>query len=720
MSKSLKSTVIALGILGYSILGFSQKNLSIKDIWYNYIFAPKTFDDAVFLSDNESIAKLDGNKIFRLKAITGDTIGKLFDANLFKELKDKSITEFKISPNDSCILLSVDSKQLFRYSKASSWYIYFLQNKKILPLTKENSDIEIPSFGPMFNFVAFTKKNNLYVSIFGQEIQITNDGKKDSVINGRGDWVYEEEFEVTKAYEWSPIGNNIAYIKFNESAVPLYTLTSYDSIYPTTFTYKYPKAGFAPSKVSVHIYNLKKRTTLTLDIPDKFDYIPLIKWSNDGENLAIQTYNRIQNETHIFSYNIETKKIDKIYDEKRETYIPFPMGFTWLKNNLRFALVTEKNGFNQLCTFTMDGNLERNCTNWKYDVTKIIAYDKELDYLFFEAAEPDETQRRIYRVRPDGSFLGYITPERGTNYDAIFSKDYFQCIYTNSNANQEITTYCYDELKGLKNVLQSNFEDNDAWKKNFNFQQKTFLKIPVDTVKLNAWIIKPSNFEKGKKYPVLITVYGGPGHQEVTDEYSYTYFWHQYLAQQGYIIIGVDPRGTDSRGAAFRNIAYKQLGVPETNDIIDAVKYLRNQPEIDSTRIGIEGWSFGGYEVLMCMTHSKLFKCGVAIAPVTDWQYYDNVYTERYMQTPTLNPDGYKKTSVLESAKNLHGKLFLIHGLNDDNVHVQNSFALCNILNNANITYKFQLYPNKHHSLSGRATRYNLFDNVTQFLIDNL
>jgi len=720
MSKLLRTLFIGLCFLSNPILTFPQKSLTIKDIWQNYLFAPNYYDDVVFLSDNESIAKLDENKILKLKALTNDTLGILFDVNKFKELQNKTITDFKISPNDSCILFSVDSRQIYRNSNASTWYTYSLKNKKILPLVLDNTNIEIPSFGPYFNSVTFFKNNNLFLSVFGQQIQITSDGKKDALINGRGDWVYEEEFGVTKAFEWSPNGTKIAFLKFDETNVPTYTLTSYDSVYPTTFSYKYPKAGFAPSKVSVHIFDIKTKSIIKLDIPDKFDYIPMIKWSNDGEDIAIQTYNRLQNETHIFAYNVKSQKITKIYDEKRETYIPFPMGFTWLRNNNHFAIVTEKDGYDQLCTYTMDGKFERNCTNWKYDVTKLLAYDKELDYVFFEAAEPDETQRKIYRVRPDGSFLGYITPERGTNSDAIFSKDFFQCIYTNTNAKQEITTYCYDELKGLKNVLQSNTEENDAWQKTYNFQPKTFFRIPIDSIKLNAWIIKPSNMENGKKYPVLLTVYGGPGQQEVTDDYDFHYYWYQYLAQQGYIVVCVDPRGTDSRGSAFRNIAYKQLGIPETNDIIDVVKYLRNQPEIDSTRIGIEGWSFGGYEALMCMTHSKLFKCGVAIAPVTDWQFYDNIYTERYMQTPELNPAGYKQTSVLESAKNLHGELLLIHGLNDDNVHIQNSYALCNILNNANIKYKFLLYPNKQHSLSGRPTRYNLFDSVTQFLLDNL
>lgn len=699
---------------------FSQKNLTLKDIWYDYAFAPKTFNDAVFLSDNESIAQLVNNKVVRLKAISGDTLGIMFDASQWKELKDKSINDFKISSNDSNILLSVDSKKTYRYSNVSSCYTYSLKSKKLIPLIPDNNNIEIPSYGPYNNVIAFVKNNNIYLSFGGKQIQITKDGKRDSIINGKGDWVYEEEFEVTKAYEWSPNGSKIAWIRFDESKVPSYTLTSFDSVYPTTFTYKYPKAGFSASKVSVQIYDIATKTTTSIENPDNFDYIPMIKWSIDGKCLAIQTYNRLQNQTRIYSYTVATGESSKIYDEKRDSYIPFPMGFTWLRNNNHFALVTEKDGYNQLCTYTMDGKFERNCTNWKYDVTKIIAYDKELDYVFFEAAEPDEMQRRIYRVRPDGSFLGYITPEKGTNGDAIFSKDFFQCIYTNANAEQEITTYCFDELKGLKNVLQTNVLEQDGWQKNYDFQPKTFFTIPIDSVKLNAWMIKPANMQKNKKYPVLLTVYGGPGYQEVTDDFDYSYFWYQYLAQCGYVVLSIDPRGTDSRGSAFRNSAYKQLGIPETNDLIKAVGYIRNQPFIDSARVGIEGWSFGGYEALMCMTHSSLFKCGVAIAPVTDWKFYDNIYTERYMQTPALNSEGYRKTSVLESAKNLHGQLLLVHGDNDDNVHIQNSYALCNVLNNANIKYSFLLYPDKHHSLSGRTTRYNLFDRITQFLLENL
>lgn len=720
MPKHLKIKTLTLLILSSFLHSYSQKKITLKDIWYNYSFAPNYYNDAVFLNDNASIVRLQNNRIVSYNAITGDSTGIFFDASKHKECKGKTINDFVLSENDSNILLSFDSKKVYRYSSLASYYIYSFKTKKLEPITKENADIDIPAFSTKSNAIAFVKGNNLYISENGNTVQITNDGKKDSISNGRTDWVYEEEFEVIKAYEWNADGTQLAWIKFDESKVPSYTLTQYDSVYPTTFTYKYPKAGYPNSKVSVHIYNTLTKVISTVTIPDLYEYIPMIKWSIDGRNLAIQTFNRLQNHTIIYSYDCLAKKVTSIFNEKCNTYFSFPMGFTWLRHGKHFALITEKDGYNQLCTYTMDGKIERNITNWKYDVTKVLAYDSLLDYVFFEAAEPDEMQRRIYRVRPDGSFLGYISPENGTNSDAIFSKDYFHCIYTNTNAKQEITTYSFDELKGMKNILQSNVAENEERQNKYDFAPKTFFKIPIDTLKLDAWIIKPKAFEEGKKYPVLVTVYAGPGHQEVTNEYDYTYYWHQYLAMNGYIVVSIDPRGTDARGLAFRNACYKQLGIPETNDLIESVKYLRNQPYIDSTRIGMQGWSFGGYQTLMCMTHSNLFKCGVAIAPVTDWRFYDNIYTERYMQTPELNPDGYKNTSVLESAAKLHGSLLLVHGDNDDNVHIQNTYALCNILNNYNIKYQFIPYPNKHHSLSGRPTRLNLFENVTKFIFDNL
>ena len=720
MDKYLKAIVLFLIISCSTPLVYSQKNITLSCIWKDYTFLPDKYDDAVFLSNNETIARLQDNDIVKYNAITGDSLGIIFESGKWKQLKGKTIRDCKISRNDSTILLAVDSKNSFRYSYLASYYVYSLKTEKLEPLTKENLDIDIPDINPRNNTIAYVKDNNLFISQNGKTVQITNDGKKDAIRNGRADWVYEEEFEIIKAYEWSPDCTQLAWLRFDESGVPGYTLTNFDSVYPTTFTYKYPKAGYPNSKVSVHIYNVQTKTITDVDAPNTFEYTPMIQWSLNSKNLALQTLNRLQNHTQIFSYSVESKKTSKIFDSQTTTSFTFPMGFTWLRHNNHFALIIPVDGYNQLCTFTLDGKFERNITDWKYDVTKVLAYDSLLDYVFFNANEPDETQQRIYRVRPDGSFLGFITPEKGTNDDAIFSPDYLHCIYTNTNAQQEMTTYSFDELKGKKNVLQTNTAINDAWQKKYNFTPKSFFKIPVDSVKLNAWIIKPSNIDSGKKYPVLLTVYGGPGHQNVTDEYDYQYYWYQYLAQQGYVVISIDPRGTDGRGLAFRSIAYKQLGIPETNDLIEAVKYLRNQPFIDSTRIGIEGWSFGGYQTLMCMTHSKLFKCGVAIAPVTDWRFYDDVYTERYMQTPELNPEGYKKTSVLESAKDLHGNLLLIHGDNDDNVHIQNSYALINILNNANIKYTFLMYPNKHHSLSGRATRFNLFDNVTQFLLNNL
>ena len=720
MNRLQRSFILFILVVLTSFSAISQKKIALKDIWYHHSFAPDYFDNVVFLTENSTIARLQNNTIVKYNSITGDSIGLLFDAAKFSELKGKTIADYKIASNDSTLLLAVDSKKIYRYSNLATYYIYSVKTNKLKPFVDDNTEIDIPCFGPYGNVFAFVKNNNISIGFEGKTMQITHDGKKDAIRNGRGDWVYEEEFEVTKAFEWSPNGSKIAWIRFDETEVPAYTLNTYDSAYPSSYTYKYPKAGYPVSKVSVHIYDITTKTTTTVELPDNYEYIPMIKWSIDGQNLAIQTYNRLQNHTRIYSYSIENKKTTKIYEEKRDTYIPFPMGFTWLRHGKHFALVTEKDGYNQLCTFTMDGHFERNITNWKNDVTRIIAYDSLLDYVFFEAAEPDEMQQRIYRVRPDGSFLGFITPEKGTNSDALFSKDFFQCIYTNTNANQEITTYCFDELKGMKNILQSNVQQQAIWQKEYEFQPKEFIKIPIDSIKLNAWIIKPPKMESGKKYPVLITVYGGPGHLEVVDEYDYSYYWHQYLAQNGYIVISIDPRGTDNRGAAFRNVAYKQLGIPQMNDLIEATKYIRNQPFVDSTKIGIEGWSFGGYEALMCMTHSTLFKCGIAVAPVTDWSFYDCVYTERYMQTPKLNAEGYKKTSVLESAKNLHGNLLLVHGDNDDNVHIQNSYALCNVLNNNNIKYQFMVYPNKKHSLSGKATRFNLFDNISLFLKEKL
>src|ERR1035437_2233608 len=492
MTKYHKTIVLVFILCCTASFVYSQKNIKLSDIWYDYKFMPDKYDDAVFLSDNATLARLQDNNIVRYNAITGDSLGIILNAQDFKQLKGKTIRDFKIAKNDSTILIAIDSKSSFRYSYLASYFVYTVKDKKIEPLIKDNVAIDIPDFNPSNNAIAFVKDNNLFIAQNGKSIQLSIDGKKDAIMNGRSDWVYEEEFELIKAYEWSPDGSQLAWLRFDESEVPEYILTSYDSVYPTTFHYKYPKAGYPNSKISIYIYNTKTKATTKVDAPNNFEYTPLIQWSLDSKHLAIQSLNRLQNHTTICSYNLASNKSTKIFDQQTETAFTFPMGFTWLRYNKHFAIVLPKDGFDQLCTFTLDGKFERNITNWKYDVTKVIAYDSLLDYVFFNAHEPDETQQRIYRVRPDGSFLGFITPEQGTNDDAIFASDYLHCIYTNTNARQEMTSYSFDELKGQKNVLQTNTATNDAWQKEYNFSPKTFFKIPVDSIKLNAWIIKPS------------------------------------------------------------------------------------------------------------------------------------------------------------------------------------------------------------------------------------
>ncbi len=698
---------------------FSQKKITLEDIWQKYLFVPDFYDDISFLNDNIHYVKSDNKKIISYNALTGDSEKTIFDIQNIPILKNKNIHSFTLNSNNDKILIATNATSKYRNTFKAQYYIYDLKKNIVDSLAQGSSDVELPNFNDDNNSVSYIKDNNIYIYKQKKDIPITHDGVKNAIINGRSDWAYEEEFETVKTYEWSPNGNLLAWIKFDETKVNEYPIIKFDSLNPNIQTYKYPLPGQKNSQVSVWLFDTLQNKTYQINIPDGFEYIPLIKWSNDGKYLAIQTLNRLQNETNIYAYSPEQKQLYIIYSEKRNSYITFPTYFTWLKSSNHFAIIREKDNYNRLCTYTIDGKLERVITEWNNDVTQIITYDKDADYLFFEFAEPDEMQRRIYKVRPDGSSLGCITPENGTNSNAIFSNNYKHCIYTNSNSKQEWTIYSFDSENNLKSTLYTN--KATLLEQDYSFSPKEFFTIQLDsTLKLNAWIIKPPHFRKTKKYPVLLSIYSGPGAQTVTNEFEYNFYWYQYLAQHGYIVLSIDPRGTDARGSSFRNAQYKQLGFTQMLDLTKSIEIIKKQRFIDSTRIGIEGWSFGGYQTLMCMTHSKLFKCGIAIAPVTDWNLYDCIYTERYMQTPLLNPDGYKKTSILNAAANLHGKLFLIHGTSDDNVHIDNTYRLCKVLNENQKQYDLKIFPEKRHSISGKGTRYYLYREISDFLFKNL
>jgi len=707
------SPILSLLIM-FVLSTHAQDSLTIEKIWKDLAYAPDTYEDIVFLNNNASFVRVKGNSIVQYNALTGDSISAIYNAKGHKILDDRTIHECVVDKSNNYFLLATQAKGLFRNSFKAKYVLFDKQLNAMTTLLPDDSYAEVPSFSPNGEMIAFVQNNNLFIKGANNIVPVTKDGKCGSIINGRGDWAYEEEFYASKAYQWSPDSKWIAWLCFDESKVMSYSIPLCDSINSSVYTYKYPKPGFPVSNVSIKLYNVQNKKTVTVNIP-KSTYIPSIHWSPDSKQIAIETLNRLQDTLKIYSYNLATMKTSVLYQEISATFIKIPNYFTWLKDSGRFALITPRNGFFKLCRFDKNGKEDKAISALNNNVNEVLGYNPFLDYIYFSFAEPDEMNKKIYRVMSDGSSLGFISPEEGTNTLLGMANDFSQFVYSNTNALQEYTVYGVDYQKGLKNVIYSNKTIVEQSAK-MGLTGKEFFTIPtVGNKELQTWVMKPPQFNKAHKYPVLIYVYGGPQHKTVTNEYDYDYYWQQYLVQKGYIVLSFDPRGT-----TFEDEIYKQLGTVETEDLEHVLTYIKTQNWVDSTRIGIEGWSFGGYLTLMGMTHTKDFKCGVSIAPVTDWKFYDCVYTERYLQTPLMNKDAYTKASVLESAKNLSGELLLIQGSADDNVLIQNAYELCKVFNNNNIHYNLLIYPDKKHSISGKGIRFHLYSEICRFILKNL
>ncbi|MDB5012331.1 MAG: Dipeptidyl-peptidase, partial [Daejeonella sp.] len=579
-------------------------------------------------------------------------------------------------------------------------------------------------FSPDGSKVAFVRENNLFIKDLTskEEKQITTDGKFNNIINGGTDWVYEEEFTFDRAFFWSPDSKNIAYYKFDESAVPEFSMSMYQDLYPSISKIKYPKAGEKNASVSIHIYNLTKESTIPVDYGTETDiYIPRIKWTTQPDTLCLLKMNRHQNKLEYLFANAATGLAKPALTEQNEYYIDINDDLTFLKNG-QFILTSESNGFNHLYIYAADGKLIRQITKGNWEVTKVYGIDEKRGLVYYQSTEKSPLQRDVYSISLNGQKKTRISKTNGTS-DATFSADFSYLVLDHSSA----ATPNYITLNDHNGKMVRLLEDNSEIKNKlaaYNISNKEFITIPAsEGVDLNGYIFKPSNFDANKKYPVLMYVYGGPGSQLVADSWSAKQrdLWNTYLAQQGYLIVCVDNRGTGFRGADFKKMTYKQLGKYETIDQINAAKWLATQTYVDAKRIGIWGWSYGGYMSSLCITKGNgVFSTAIAVAPVTTWRFYDSIYTERYLQTPQENPAGYDDNSPINFAKNLKGKFLLVHGTGDDNVHFQNSVMFSEALIQANKQFEQAYYPNKNHGIYGGNTTFHLYTRLTDFILKNL
>ncbi|NTW32546.1 MAG: S9 family peptidase [Bacteroidetes bacterium] len=705
----------------------TKKQITLDDIWMSGIFYPRTMDEVVSMKDGEHYCMLE-NDIFinEYEYKTGLKSRTIARASfLIPEGESEGITidEYSFSPDETKILIATNTEKIYRYSTISDYYIWDISNSKLKKLTKDGKQ-RLASFSPDGSKVVFLRDNNIFIKNLSteKEEQITNDGLVNNIINGSSDWVYEEEFEVKTAYSWSPDGSMLAFYRFDESKVKEFEMMLYDSLYPTVSKFKYPKAGEDNSIVSIHVYNLKTGKTQIMDIgQEKDQYIPRIKWTEESNILSIQRMNRLQNKLEILLADATTGASKIIYTEQNKYYIEISNNLEFLKNKKQFIFTSEKDGYNHIYLYDINGNLIKQLTSGKWNVIEIKGVNEKDQTIYFISNEESPAEKALYSVKLDGTAKKKLSAKEGTN-QVEFSEGfkYYINTYSNSNTPHYVSINKADG-KELK-MLYDNSEISTA-EKEYGFTPVEFFKFNTsENIELNAWMIKPPDFDANKKYPVFMYVYGGPGIQTVTNEWGYFDFvWFEMLAQKGYIIVSVDNRGTGGKGETFKKCTYGQLGKLETIDQIEAAKYLAGLNYIDASRIGIFGWSYGGYMTALCLTKgADYFKTGIAVAPVTNWRYYDNIYTERYMGLPKDNASGYDDNSPIKYVSKLKGNFLLIHGTADDNVHFQNSIELVKALVNANKQFDTFFYPNKNHSIYGGYTRYHLYKKLTDYILEKL
>lgn len=634
-----------------------------------------------------------------------------------------AIDSYWFDTNEKKILIATNSEPIYRRSYAADFFVYDILTKKTQPITDKK--IQEPQFAPDGKSIAYVFENNIYLYDLktAHETKITTDGQENRIINGITDWVYEEEFAFVRAFDFSINGNFLAYIKFDETQVPEFSMDMYaGGLYPSQYVFKYPKAGEKNAKVSLHIYNLKTQTTQEINLGDYHDfYIPRIKWTNQDHLLSVQVLNRHQNNLDFHFVNAQNNSSKIILNEKDNYYIDITDNLTFLDDN-SFIWSSEKDGYNHIYHYDKNGKLKNQVTKGSWEVTQYYGYDPKTKTVFYQSVENGSTGRDVYAIGLNGKNKKRLSKQDGTNR-ATFSPDYTLFINTFSSVTQP-PKYTLNEVKSGKEV--KTIIDNAELKsrlERFDLPQKEFFVLKTEKGhELNAWIIKPKNFDATKKYPVLMHQYSGPGSQQVDNAWNSTDdYFHYMLTQEGYVVVTVDGRGTGYKGAEFKKCTYKELGKYEVEDQIDAAKVIGEYSFVDKSRIGIWGWSYGGFMSTNCILKGgDVFSLAVAVAPVTTWRLYDTIYTERYMQTPQENPTGYDQNSPLFFADKLQGDYLIIHGSADDNVHVQNTMLMVDALIQHNKQFEWAIYPDRNHGIYGGATRLQLYTKIKNFITEKL
>ena len=732
----MKRTILTLMLCLLALAGMTQSNkkpLELKDIVAGAFYPENIYGIIPIPGDGEHYSQMsaDRTQVVKYSFKTGKQVEVLFDVQTARDCPFKTFDSYSFSPDGSKLLIATQTTPIYRHSYTAIHYIYSLRrntNGEIRNAVEKLSDggpQQVPVFSPDGNMVAFVRDNNIFLVklLYGNsESQVTEDGERNRVLNGIPDWVYEEEFAMDRALEFSADSKMLAYIRWDESEVSSYSFPLYAgeaprlealAKYPGEYTYKYPKTGERNSTVSVHTFDIRTRVTRTIPVPlDADGYIPRIRFTQDADQLAVMTLNRHQNRFDLYLANPRSTVCKLLLREESDTYIREN-----IFDNIRFytdhfTLLSERDGFSHLYWYTLGGKLEKQVTKGDFEVTDFLGYDERDGAFYYLSNQGSPLRTALYKTDRRGNTT-CLTPQEGTN-TALFSTDlrYFLCRHTALNEPLVITL---NDHRGRTLVT---LVDNAALKQKLadtDLPQKEFFTFTTpDGTLLNGWMMKPTNFDPARRYPVLMYQYSGPASQQVTDRYEVS--WETYMASRGYLVVCVDGRGTGGRGADFAKCTYLNLGVKEAEDQVHTARYLATLPYVDADRIGIWGWSYGGYMTLMAMnTGDKAFRAGVAVAPVTDWNYYDTVYGERFMRTPQENAEGYRAASALTRADRLHGRLLLVHGMADDNVHFQNTAEYAERLVQLGKQFDMQVYTNRNHGIYGGNTRLHLYTRLTEF-----
>lgn len=696
-------------------LAWSQtKSITLEDVYKKGTFRT----DAVMASFGESKAAAPAMQWDRLTDASGKKIGR----------PDEVIA---CESNSALQLLRIKTEPIYRRSSKSLLYLFNAKDSSLLQIGGDTKSLH-PQFSPDGQHLSYIQSNNLmlYTIATGTTTAVTTDGKWNYIINGNCDWVYEEEFEFSRAYEWSPKGNYIAYYRFDESGVKEFNMTMYDNAHNSDYRYKYPKAGDDNSAVEIHIYDVNKASKAKAQYETGDIYIPRIKWTTDDRQLIVFWMNRHQNVLKLLSTDAATGKSSLLYEEKNKYFVEINDDWWFLKDAKHYLFTSEMNGYRHLYLYGLDGTTKKQLTKGNVEVTEVNGVDEVNKRIFYTLAWPRPMDRNLFVTDFNGEKTYALTQGEGWNrvsFNDDFSK--FILYYSNINTPQTVSLQqvLVDKKKGISAVQEKVFGESPKLKatlREYGFGAVEFMRIPNskgDT--LNGWMLKPTGFDAAKKYPVLFCNYGGPGSQQVANRFGAVSNWHQLLAQKGFIVVSVDNTGTGYRGEEFKKKTYLQLGKLEIEDQIDAANFLAKLPWVDKAKIGHWGWSYGGFMSSLAITKGAgIFSAAVAVAPVTSWRFYDNIYTERYMRTPKENPGGYDDNSPINHTDKIKGKYLIIHGTADDNVHFQNATQMISALVKSNIDFESAYYPNKNHGISGMAdnTTFHLWSKKTNWILNVL